>query len=209
MHLVFFPSKNLGGFGDGGIISTNDGEIADHVARLRNHGMDPKYYHPEIGTNSRLDALQAAVLLVKLDHLDAWTAGRQDNAAFYDAAIRDAGGASSSVSLDDASTLPIRYPEPGAAGARHIYNQYTISVPAEHRDAVREKLAEAKIGTEIYYPLPLHLQACYADCGLGEGSLPVSERAAHESIALPIYADLSEEQQTHVAETLVSVVRSF
>ena len=205
----FFPSKNLGGFGDGGIISTNDEEFADHIGRLRNHGMFPKYHHPEVGTNSRLDALQAAVLIVKLGHLDAWTDGRRSNAAFYDQAIKDAGGASSAVPLSESSGLPVRFPEPCAPGARHIYNQYVVRVPAEHRDAIREKLGEANVGSEIYYPVPLHKQACFMDMGQSDESMPHSELAAAETIALPIYAELSEAQRAHVIETLLSIVKSI
>lgn len=205
----FFPSKNLGGFGDGGIVTTNDADIAAQVVRLRNHGMEPKYYHEEIGTNSRLDALQAAVLLVKLRHLDSWTEGRQANARYYDGMIADAGGATSALPLAEASDLPLRSPEPALAGARHIYNQYVVRVPAEHRDAIRSRMGEANIGTEVYYPLSLHMQACYSHCNQVEGTLPHSELAALETIALPIYADLSEAQREHVAETLISIVRSL
>ena len=183
----FFPSKNLGGFGDGGIITSNDEELAGQVGRLRNHGMEPKYYHSEIGMNSRLDALQAAVLLVKLRHLDSWSEGRQANAAFYDQAIASAGGETSAVDLGEASGIPLRSPAPAPDGARHIYNQYVVRVPERHRDDVRGRLAEANIGTEIYYPVPLHMQACYSGCGQVEGSLPAAERAARETIALPIY----------------------
>ena len=160
----FFPSKNLGGFGDGGIVTTNDDALAAGLRRLRNHGMEPKYYHHEVGMNSRLDALQAAVLLVKMRHLDAWSAGRQRNAAFYDAAFAAAGAQDSSVALE-AGGLALRTPKPAPAGARHIYNQYVIRVPAAIRDAVRQDLAARKIGTEIYYPLPLHMQKCFADLG--------------------------------------------
>ena len=205
----FFPSKNLGGFGDGGIITSNDEQLAGQVGRLRNHGMDPKYYHSEIGMNSRLDALQAAVLLVKLRHLDAWSDGRQANAAFYDEAIAAAGGATSAVSLDEASGIPLRSPAPAPTGARHIYNQYIIRVPEQHRDGVRAGLAEANIGSEIYYPVSLHMQECYSDCGQAEGTLPAAERAARETIALPIYPDLTSEQRAHVAETLIAVVRAL
>jgi dTDP-4-amino-4,6-dideoxygalactose transaminase len=205
----FFPSKNLGGFGDGGIVTSNDPTMSEQVARLRNHGMEPKYYHAEIGMNSRLDALQAAVLLVKLQHLDAWSDGRQSNATYYDSRILDAGGASSAVPLEEASGLPLRFPAPAATGARHIYNQYIIRVPSAHRDTVRSGLADANIGSEIYYPLSLHMQDCYSECGQPEGSLPNAERAARETIALPIYPDLSDEQRTHVADTLIEVIRGL
>jgi dTDP-4-amino-4,6-dideoxygalactose transaminase len=207
----YFPSKNLGGFGDGGIITTNDDAIAQRIQRLRNHGMEPKYYHEEVGMNSRLDALQAAVLLVKMRHLDAWTAGRQRNAAFYDAAFATA-GASDSSSCVTSGGLALRYPQRapacGPQGSRHIYNQYTIRVPAEMRDGVREDLTNAKIGSEIYYPVPLHLQKCFADLGYAKGAFPHAERAAREVISLPIYADLSPEQREHVASTVIESVRA-
>jgi dTDP-4-amino-4,6-dideoxygalactose transaminase len=202
----FFPSKNLGGFGDGGLCSTNDPELAASLARLRNHGMEPKYYHHEVGRNSRLDALQAAVLRVKLRHLDAWTAGRRANASYYDNAFAQAGAQTSRVPLAEGG-LPLRTPEPAAEGARHIYNQYVVRVPSDRHDAVRERMGEARIGTEIYYPLSLHEQECFKFLGCERGSLPVSELAASETIALPIYSELSEAQKAHVVETLVSALR--
>jgi dTDP-4-amino-4,6-dideoxygalactose transaminase len=205
----FFPSKNLGGFGDAGIVTTQDEALSNRLARLRNHGMDPKYYHGEIGLNSRLDALQAAVLTVKLRHLDSWTQGRQSNAAFYDAAIKEAGGASSLVGLDESSGLALRFPEPASAGARHIYNQYIVRVPAQHRDLVRTRLSEVNVGSEIYYPLPLHLQKCFNFCGGSEGDYPAAELAARESIAIPIYPDLTEIQRAHVIESLIAIVKGL
>ena len=205
----FFPSKNLGGFGDGGVMTFQDSEMASHAARLRNHGMDPKYYHHEVGCNSRLDALQAAVLRVKLRHLDSWTEGRRANAGFYDACIAQAGGMSSDVSLDEASKLPIRYPLPAPGSSRHIYNQYIIRVPAEHRDLVRSRLSEARIGTEVYYPLSLHQQECYQDLELFELKHPAAERASRETIAIPIYPDLSQAQKEYVMDTLLSIVASL
>jgi len=203
----YFPSKNLGGFGDGGIITTNDDALATRMMRLRNHGMEPKYYHDEVGLNSRLDALQAAVLLVKMRHLDAWSAGRQRNAAFYDAAFRAAGAADSSVALSEGG-LPLRFPKPAVQGSRHIYNQYTIRVPAAIRDAVRQDLADRKIGTEIYYPVPLHLQKCFAHLHYTKGIFPHAESAALETIALPIFADLTQAQLEHVAASVVESVRN-
>ena len=205
----FFPSKNLGGFGDAGIVTTQDEVLAGRLAKLRNHGMDPKYFHGEIGLNSRLDALQAAVLTVKLRHLDSWTEGRQRNAAFYDAAIRDAGGVSSAVDLDAASDLPLRFPQPADPGARHIYNQYIVRVPATKRDLVRTRLSELNIGSEIYYPLPLHLQECFDFCGGSEGYHPAAEAAARETIAIPIYPDLTEQQRAHVIESLIAIVKGL
>jgi len=204
----FFPSKNLGAFGDAGMTVTNDEELAKRMARLRNHGMEPKYYHDEVGLNSRLDALQAALLSVKLRHLDAWSEGRQRNAAFYDAFFSEAGAAASDVSLDEGG-LPLRHPKPAVDGARHIYNQYVVRVPAAHRDDVRKALAERRIGSEIYYPLCLHMQECFKHLGYEPGCLPHAERAALETIALPIYPDLSDAQRQHVAESLVEIVKAI
>ena len=203
----YFPSKNLGGFGDGGVITTNDEALAQRMMRLRNHGMEPKYYHAEVGMNSRLDALQAAVLLVKMRHLDAWSAGRQKNAAFYDASFAAAGAQDSGTPLS-AGGFALRYPKAAPKGARHIYNQYTIRVPAEIRDAVRQDLADRKIGTEIYYPVPLHLQECFKRLHYTKGIFPHAEAAARETIALPIYPDLVQEQLDHVARSVVESVRA-
>ena len=203
----YFPSKNLGGFGDGGIVTTNDDALAARMMRLRNHGMEPKYYHDEVGMNSRLDALQAAVLLVKMRHLDAWSEGRQRNAAYYDAQFAAAGAQDSSTPLS-AGGFALRFPKPAPKGARHIYNQYTVRVPAEIRDAVRQDLADRKIGTEIYYPVPLHLQKCFAHLHYTNGIFPNAERAALEAIALPIYPDLTDAQRAHVASSVVESVRN-
>jgi dTDP-4-amino-4,6-dideoxygalactose transaminase len=204
----FFPSKNLGGFGDGGIITTNDKHLGDRMRRLRNHGMEPRYYHDEVGLNSRLDALQAAVLSVKLRHLDGWSAGRQRNARFYDARFAAAGATTSATPLAGAAGLALRTPAPAPKGARHIYNQYVVRVPAAIRDAVRDDLAKRKIGTEVYYPVPLHLQKCFESLGYRTGAFAQSELAAKETIALPIYADLSEEQLAWVATSVIESVRA-
>ncbi|MBT8484854.1 MAG: DegT/DnrJ/EryC1/StrS family aminotransferase [Phycisphaerae bacterium] len=201
----FFPSKNLGAFGDGGVCTTNDDTLAEQIALLRLHGGKPKYYHKVVGINSRLDALHAAVLRVKLKHLDDWTAGRQRNAAWYDKAFAAAGAATSVVSLDEGG-FPLRTPAPAPDSARHIYNQYVIRVPAGIRDAVRDELKAKNVGSEIYYPVPLHLQECFAHLGYERGSLPHSERAADETIALPIYPELTETQRQHVATTIVEFV---
>jgi dTDP-4-amino-4,6-dideoxygalactose transaminase len=203
----FFPSKNLGGFGDGGVITTNDDALSARLKRLRNHGMEPRYYHAEIGMNSRLDALQAAVLTIKLRHLDAWTSARQRNAAWYDEFFAAHGAADSSSPVDAGGT-PIRTPKPPAKG-RHIYNQYVIRVPAGIRDAVRTELQNRKIGTEIYYPVPMHMQECFRSLGHGSGSFPHAERAAAETIALPIYGELTQEQLHWVAESVVESVRAL
>ena len=186
--LSFFPSKNLGGFGDGGMVTTNDQALADRVRMLRVHGSRVKYVHEAIGVNSRLDALQAAVLRVKLKYLEEWTKGRQRNATRYDALFKQA-------NLLGRVTLPTVIAE-----NRHVYNQYVIRV--SQRDQLRAFLQEHGIGTEVYYPSPLHLQVCYKDLGYGPGSFPYAERAAQETLALPIYAELIEDQQAHVVETI-------
>ncbi len=182
----FFPSKNLGGFGDGGMITTNDQGLADALAMLRVHGSRVRYLHEAIGINSRLDALQAVVLAIKLKYLDQWAEGRRRNAARYDQLFREAG-------VLDRVTLP-----PTKAGNFHVYNQYTVRV--SKRDELRAHLKEKGVGTEIYYPLPMHLQNCYQDLGYRKGAFPVSERAAEEVMSLPIYAELSDAQLTYVVE---------
>jgi dTDP-4-amino-4,6-dideoxygalactose transaminase len=183
----FFPSKNLGAFGDAGMCVTNDAGLAERLEVLRVHGGKPKYHHAVVGGNFRIDELQAAVLVVKLKYLDDWTAGRQKNAQFYDRAFAQAG-----LSQVRTPTAP--------AGYRHIYNQYVIR--AERRDELRAFLAQAKIGTEIYYPIPLHLQGCFADLGYKAGDFPESERAAAETLALPIYPELTERQLGYVVEKI-------
>lgn len=184
----FFPSKNLGAFGDAGMCTANDDALAERLRVLRVHGGKPKYYHAEVGGNFRLDEIQAAVLNVKLKHLDAWTEGRQRNAATYDRLFRAAG-------LEGKVTLPVTAP-----GYRHIYNQYVVRAP--QRDKLREHLTKAHIGTEIYYPVPLHLQKCFADLGGKVGDCPESERAAAETVALPVYPELRVEQLEYVVKTI-------
>jgi dTDP-4-amino-4,6-dideoxygalactose transaminase len=201
----FFPSKNLGGFGDGGMITTNDADTASHLKRLRNHGMDPKYYHQEVGMNSRLDAMQAAVLNAKLPHLDAWAAGRATNADDYDRLFHEAGAADTSVNMSEAS-LPVLTPSRPASPAKHVFNQYVIRVPASVRDDLRGHLNEHKIGHDVYYPVPLHVQECFQS--LPTVSLPYTEQAAAESIAIPIYTELTADQRARVAETIIEFVRS-
>jgi dTDP-4-amino-4,6-dideoxygalactose transaminase len=180
----FFPSKNLGAFGDGGLIVTSDGRLAHELRLLRNHGAEPKYFHKRIGGNFRLDALQAAVLRVKLPHLPRWTEMRRRNAERYETLFRKAG-------LTNVVTLPV---EP--AGFTHIFNQYVVRVPS--RDIVRERLAAAGIGTEVYYPVPFHRQECFAPLGYGPSAFPHAEEAAATSLALPIYGELTHEQQEAV-----------
>jgi dTDP-4-amino-4,6-dideoxygalactose transaminase len=186
----FFPSKNLGGAGDGGMVVTQSQEFADRVRLLREHGSKPKYYHSLVGTNSRLDALQAAILRVKLRHLDRWSEGRARNAALYNG-------------LFEGSRVVRPHHDPRT---RHIYNQYVIRVPK--RDELRTFLTERTIGNEVYYPVPLHLQKCFASLGYKEGDMPNAEAAAQETIALPIYPELTEEQIRYVAATVREFVDS-
>ena len=185
----FFPSKNLGAFGDGGMCTTNDDELAERLRILRLHGGKPKYYHAVVGGNFRLDALQAAILIVKLKYLDDWTRGRQANAQYYNQAIAARG-------LGDEFVSTPRE----CAGKRHIYNQYILRV--RDRDALRKHLNEAKVGTEIYYPVPLHLQQCFEYLGHAEGDFPESESAAAETIAVPIYPELSAAQKDYVIDAI-------
>ncbi len=187
--LSFFPSKNLGAFGDGGLVMTNDSAFAAEIRLLRNHGMDPKYYHAKIGGNFRLDALQAAVLRVKAPHLAAWTDARRRNADRYRALFAEAG--------IDGVTLPV---EP--ADSFHIYNQFVIRVP--ERDALRAHLTAQKIGTEIYYPVPFHRQECFAQLGAPLDGFPHADAAASTSLALPIYGELTEAQQREVVAAVAS-----
>ena len=191
--LSFFPTKNLGAFGDAGMCVTHDAALAERMEVLRVHGGKPKYHHALIGGNFRLDELQAVVLGVKLKRLDDWTAGRQRNAAFYDAAFRRA-------QLDEA----VRTPH-ASLGVRHVYNQYVIR--ARERDALRAHLTAAGVGTEIYYPVPLHLQQCFAYLGCKPGDYPQSERAAAETLALPVYPELSEAQLQYVVDTIAAFYR--
>jgi dTDP-4-amino-4,6-dideoxygalactose transaminase len=192
--LSFFPTKNLGAFGDAGACVTNDPVLAAKLMKLRVHGMEPKYYHELIGGNFRLDEIQAAVLNVKLPHLDSWSAARQRNAAFYDAAFARAG-----------LSGKVRTPPPAPKGSRHIYNQYCIRV--ERRDELRTWLAKHEIGAEIYYPLALHMQQCFAYLGHQPQDFPESLRASRESLALPIYPELVESQLQYVVDTIAALFR--
>jgi dTDP-4-amino-4,6-dideoxygalactose transaminase len=188
--LSFFPTKNLGGYGDGGMVTTNDPALAEKLAALRVHGSKVRYYHEWVGINSRLDALQAAVLRVKLPYLDAWTKRRQQNAALYGELL---------AGMEPNVVLPVV----ARHTTRHVWNQFTIR--CQKRDALRAWLAERGIGSEIYYPLPLHMQQCFSDLGYKQGDFPVSEKVAEECLSLPIYPELSEEDLRYVA----AAIRSF
>jgi dTDP-4-amino-4,6-dideoxygalactose transaminase len=184
----FFPSKNLGAFGDAGMCTTNDPELAEKMEILRVHGGKPKYFHAVVGGNFRLDALQAVVLLVKLEHLDRWTERRQQNAAFYDGALKELG-------LGASLSTPIT-----REGHRHIFNQYVLRV--SRRDDLQAWLSEAGVGTAIYYPLSLHRQQCFAYLGYEAEDFPESNRAAEETLAIPIYPELTDDQLRYVTRQL-------
>lgn len=190
----FFPSKNLGGFGDGGLVALQDGALATRLRELRNHGMEPKYYHSHVGGNFRLDALQAAVLAVKLKHLEDWHADRRANAARYDSLFAGT----------PVQTPTAVYRDSGVTNF-HIYNQYVVRVP--QRDRVRQALVAANVGCDIYYPVPLHLQQCFKSLGYKPGDFPVSEQAAAAVLALPVYPELTGPMQDYVAEKLIEAVR--
>ena len=184
----FFPSKNLGAFGDGGIVTAGDPQVYERLKILRVHGAKPKYYHKVVGGNFRLDALQAAIVAVKLDYLDGWTTQRQNNAGRYRELF-------ASADLTDRVHLPVE------KESRHIYNQFVIRVDTG-RDDLRAYLGGQGIGTEVYYPVPLHLQECFSGLGHQAGDFPVCEQAAAHTLALPIYPELTESQQTYVVEKI-------
>ena len=189
----FFPSKNLGAFGDGGLVTTNDQGLRDSLGMLRVHGSRVKYTHEQVGVNSRLDALQAAILQVKLKYVDQWTEGRRRNATQYERLFEDA-------NLLERIVLPKT-----DAGNYHVFNQFTIR--AQKRDELRAYLKDRGIGTEVYYPVPLHLQGCYRTLGYQKGDFPVSERASEEALSLPIYAELTDDQLSYVVETIAAFYR--
>jgi dTDP-4-amino-4,6-dideoxygalactose transaminase len=180
----FFPSKNLGAFGDAGMCVTGSETLAERLRVLRLHGGKPKYYHSIVGGNFRLDALQAAVLNVKLDHLDTWTAARQRNAERYS-------------TIFDELKIPLKTPVT-VAGSRHIFNQYVVETGL--RDRLQAYLRDRNIGTEVYYPVPLHRQKCFDYLGHREGDFPVAEAASRETLALPVYPELSRAQHDYVID---------
>jgi dTDP-4-amino-4,6-dideoxygalactose transaminase len=195
-YYSFYPTKNLGAFGDAGMVVCKDAEMAAKIRAFRNHGMEPRYFHEWVGGNFRIDALQAAVLNIKLPHLDSWSAARREHAALYRKEFAAQG-------LGETIVLPI---EPYAGSGlvnHHIYNQFVIRVPK--RDELRQFLQQNGIGSEIYYPLPLHLQKCFANLGGKAGDFPESERAARQTLALPIFPELTPEQQVYV----VGKIREF
>lgn len=193
----FFPTKNLGAFGDGGMVTTADDALAERVAKLRVHGGLKTYHHERVGTNSRLDALQAAVLRVKLPHVDRWAAARAENACRYHGLLKD---------VEEASAMPtdpgpagVRLPR-AAPGAGHVWNQFTMR--AERRDALRAHMEGEGIGSAVYYPEPLHLQPCFSDLGYRRGDFPVAERLCREVVSLPVFPELGEERLHRVAEAV-------
>jgi dTDP-4-amino-4,6-dideoxygalactose transaminase len=187
----FFPSKNLGAFGDAGLVTTNDPELAKRIRILRTHGGERRYYHSVVGGNFRIDELQSAVLRVKLPHLAGWTAARQRNAARYRSLFAERG-------LNQVG-LPTEQP-----GRSHIYNQFVVRLP--ERDRVKAHLQQAGIGCEVYYPVPFHLQECFQNLGYAPGAFPEAESAASTTLALPIYGELTEGQQTEMASALAEAI---
>jgi dTDP-4-amino-4,6-dideoxygalactose transaminase len=188
----FYPTKNLGGFGDGGMITTDDGDLADRIRLLRNHGQHPQYEHGLVGVNSRLDTLQAAVLNVKLPQVDRWAAERRRNAERYRAELQRRNTAGTIVAPNVAT------------GCQSVWNQYTVRVTGCRRDALKQYLADRNIGSAIYYPIPLHLQACFASLGYPAGSLPHSEQAAREVLSLPVFPELTTVEQDAVLDAIES-----
>ncbi len=186
----FYPTKNLGGFGDGGMITTDDESAAEQLRVLRDHGQHPRYHHSMVGVNSRLDTIQAAVLNVKLPQLDGWAAGRNSNAERYEKAF-------SKPRFEGGLQVPTV-----AEGCLSVWNQYTVRVAEGRRDELQEYLASQKVGSAVYYPIPLHRQECFAELGYQEGSLPVTEQAAREVLSLPIFAELEAEELDQVIETV-------
>jgi dTDP-4-amino-4,6-dideoxygalactose transaminase len=199
--LSFFPSKNLGGLGDAGMVVAQDAALAEKVRILRVHGSKPKYYHKLVGGNFRLDTLQAAVLVVKLAYLDGWTRRRQENARRYTRLFQDSG-----LVAGGEVVLPVAVWESSGVAHYHIYNQFVIRV--RDRDRLRQYLGEKGVGTEVYYPVPFHLQECFQNLGYRPGDFPASESAANETLALPIFPELTEEQQIYVCQLVKEFYRN-
>jgi dTDP-4-amino-4,6-dideoxygalactose transaminase len=198
----FYPTKNLSAYGDAGLVTTNSPEMAAHMRRLRNHGSPRRYVHEEFGWNCRLDAMQAAILRVKLKYVEGWNAARRQRAARYDQLFAASGVASAgepAAGQATENTAPIQLPQTSAP-AYHVFHQYVVR--AFRRDELREFLTARNIGTEIYYPIPLHLQPCFAYLGYTEGELPEAERAAKEVLALPMFPELTEEEQRWVVKSI-------
>jgi dTDP-4-amino-4,6-dideoxygalactose transaminase len=189
----FYPTKNLSAYGDAGLVTTRDPEFAEHIRRLRNHGSPRRYLHEEFGWNARMDAIQAAVLRVKLPHIEQWNQQRQQRAATYDQLLTQSGLGSATA---DSALRPLQI----SPHAHHVFHQYVVR--AKRRDQLRQFLTGRNIGTEIYYPIPLHLQPCFAYLGLREGNLPISEQASKEVIALPMFPELTENEQKWVVESM-------
>jgi len=198
----FFPSKNLGAFGDGGMVTTNDAKMADRLKVLRNHGYRPKYYNKLVGGNFRLDAIQAAVLRVKLKYLHGWTCARQENAARYRQLFLERGLTSDPNGKSQAVTSKTVALPFAQDGRRHIYNQFVVRIHEDQRRALIDTLKQRLIGCEIYYPVPLHLQACFTELGYQRGDFPASELAANQTLALPVYPELSHSQQQTVVDAV-------
>jgi dTDP-4-amino-4,6-dideoxygalactose transaminase len=192
----FYPTKNLGGFGDGGLITTDDDDLAAKLRVMRDHGQQPRYYHHFVGLNSRLDALQAAVLKVKLPHLDDWAQARERHATRYSTEFAERG-------IEDLIVAPTT-----AQHCTHVWNQYTVRVVDGRRNALQQFLADRRIGSAIYYPVPLHLQKCFAALGHEEGSLPVTEQACREVLSLPVYPGLTSEEQGRVIDAIESFCKA-
>jgi dTDP-4-amino-4,6-dideoxygalactose transaminase len=193
----FYPTKNLSAYGDAGMVTTNDPEMAAHIRRLRNHGSPQRYVHEEFGWNCRLDAIQAAILRVKLKHIEEWNNDRRARAARYDRLFQEAGLVSGGSQSENSG--PIRLPLTSAQ-AHHVFHQYVLR--AYRRDELREFLTARKIGTEIYYPIPLHLQPCFVYLGYREGDFPEAERAARDVLALPMFPELTEDEQCWVVKSI-------
>jgi dTDP-4-amino-4,6-dideoxygalactose transaminase len=190
----FYPTKNLGGVGDGGMLTTNDAALADRMRLLANHGMRPRYYHQEVGINSRLDSIQAAILSIKMKHLSEYSWKRQTNAANYDRLLRASG-------MEALIIKPVQDERCG-----HVWNQYSVRIPGGRRDEVRQALAEMNVGSEIYYPVPLHAQECFAYLGCKDSDLPETAKAATEVLALPIFPELTLAEQKYVVDCLITAI---